>query len=307
MTTQNITVIGLGSMGYGAACSLVGQGFTTYGVDIVDSTLDKFAQAGGIPAKSVSVAVADSDIVFLYVVNAEQVKSVLFGDGASTNQGCVHSAKQGTIFVLCVTMPPNETIAIAQQIEQAGMQVLDAPVSGGAAKAMSGEITIMGSGTPDVFKAVQPALDAISAKVFRLGDEVGVGSKIKMINQLLAGVHIAAMGEAMALAHKIDLDLATVYDVITQSAGNSWMFENRGVYVRDGDYAPRSAVDIFVKDLGIVSSESEQADFTPELTQTAWQLFRQASEAGMGRHDDAAVAKWIARKNGCPLTGDEET
>ena len=304
---RNITVIGLGTMGYGAAYSLVNIGFTTYGVDIVDSTLERFAQDGGTPEKNASVAVADSDIVFLYLVNAEQVKSILFGDALSGDGGCVGSADKGTIFVLCVTMPPNETIAIAQQLEQQGMRVLDAPVSGGSGKAMSGEITIMGSGSPDVFDALQPALDAISSKVFRLGDEVGIGSKVKMINQLLAGVHIAAMGEAMALAHKIDLDLATVYDVITQSAGNSWMFENRGVYVRDGDYAPRSAVDIFVKDLGIVASESEQADFIPELTQTAWHLFQQASEAGMGRHDDAAVAKWIARKNGSSLNGDNES
>ena len=305
MTKQTATVIGLGSMGYGAGCSLVRAGFPTYGVDIRDDALDNFkaenGHLGGISEKDPSVAVADSDVVFVYLVNAEQVNAVLWGEN-----GCVKTAKPNTVFVLCVTMPPNATLEIAEKLQQAGMRVLDAPVSGGTAKAMTGDITIMASGAPAVFDAVESMLDAISAKVFRLGDAIGIGSKIKMINQLLAGVHIAAMGEAMALAHKIDLDLATVYDVITQSAGNSWMFENRGVYVRDGDYTPRSAVDIFVKDLGIVASESEQADFTPELTKTAWELFKQASDAGMGRHDDAAVAKWIARKNGDTLKGDDQ-
>ena len=100
-----------------------------------------------------------------------------------------------------------------------GMRVLDAPVSGGQGKANSGDLTVMASGSPHVFRDVKPALDAISATVFTLGDDIGVGSKMKMINQLLAGSHIAVMGEAMALADRMGLDLSTVYDVITKSAG----------------------------------------------------------------------------------------
>ena len=293
------TVIGLGSMGWGAACSLVREGIETYGVDIRDEVLENFEKQGGKSEKDSAIAVSNSDVVFLYLVNSAQVKTVLFGDN-----GCVKNAKKDTVFILCVTMLPKDTMEISQQLLDAGMRVLDAPVSGGAAKALTGDITIMASGSPETFDTVAKPLDAVSAKIFRLGDDIGSGSKVKMINQLLAGVHIAAMGEAMALAHKIDLDLETVYDVITQSAGNSWMFENRGVYVRDGDYSPRSAVDIFVKDLGIVSDEANGADFNAEITATAWNLFKEASDAGLGREDDAAVAKWIARKNGTALKGD---
>jgi 3-hydroxyisobutyrate dehydrogenase len=124
-----------------------------------------------------------------------------------------------------------------------------------------------------------------------------------MINQLLAGVHIAVTAEAMTLAAKTGIDLKTLYDVLRVSAGSSWMFENRGEHIVSGDYTPRSAVDIFVKDLGIVASEAERAGAVTPLTATALALFRQASEAGLGKEDDAAVAKLLAERSGVVLPG----
>lgn len=296
----NISVIGLGSMGFGSACCLVKAGFTTYGVDIRDEPLQQFDAVGGIATRDGHMAIKNSQIVFVYLVSSTDVSTVLLGEN-----GYAYSADKGTVFVLCSTMPAQATISIADTLHNMGMRVLDAPISGGQVKSKSGDLTIMASGADDVFNAVQPALDAISAKVFKLGTEIGIGSKVKMINQLLAGVHIAVMGEAMALADKMDLDLGIVYDVITQSAGNSWMFENRGAFVRDGDYSPRSAVDIFVKDLGIVHDEAKHKGFSPIIAETAWELFKQASENGLGRQDDSAVTKWIARRNGFKITGDD--
>ena len=295
----NIAVIGLGSMGFGSACCLVRAGFTTYGVDIRDTALADFATAGGIATGDGHYAVKNSQIVFVYLVSSADVKTVMLGEN-----GYALSAKKGTIFVLCATMPAQDTIAIASALHHMGMRVLDAPVSGGQGKANSGDLTVMASGSPHVFRDVKPALDAISATVFTLGDDIGVGSKMKMINQLLAGSHIAVMGEAMALADRMGLDLSTVYDVITKSAGGSWVFENRGAFVRDGDYTARSAVDIWLKDLAIVNDEAQSVGFTPEMANLALSLFKQTAEQGMGRQDDSAVAKLIAYKNGFKLTGD---
>ncbi len=299
MTDKNITVIGLGSMGFGVACCLVKARFTTYGVDIRKDAIKAFNQNGGIGTTDGHIAVQNSSIVFVFLVSADDVQSVLLGDN-----GIARSAQPDTVFVLCSTMPAQRTIAIAHTLENMGMRVLDAPVSGGQVKANSGDLTVMASGADDVFADLDPILPAIAAKVFRLGNTIGIGSNMKMINQLLAGTHIAIMGEAFALARKVGLDISVVYDVITQSAGSSWVFENRGAHVRDADYTPRSAIDIFVKDLGIVHNEATTVDFTPAFATMAWHLFQQASENGWGQQDDAAVAKWIAEKNGFQLHDD---
>jgi 3-hydroxyisobutyrate dehydrogenase len=238
--------------------------------------------------------------VFIFVVNSDQAEEVLFGvDGA------VYAADPGTVFLLCTTMAPSATVSLAQRLEAAGMLVIDAPVSGGHLKALAGEITVMASGSDAAFAKAQAALDAVSTKVFRLGEEPGMGSQVKMINQLLAGVHIAATAEAMTLAAKTGIDLKTLYDVLRVSAGSSWMFENRGEHIVSGDYTPRSAVDIFVKDLGIVTAEAARHGALTPLAGTALDLFREASEAGLGREDDAAVAKLLARKSGAILPGME--
>ena len=132
---------------------------------------------------------------------------------------------------------------------------------------------------------------AIAQKVYRLGEAHGTGSKVKMINQLLAGVHIAAAAEAMALGIKAGADPQVLYDVITNSAGNSWMFQNRAPHILAGDYLPRSAVNIFVKDLGIVLEAGKRSTFPLPLTAAAHQMFLMAAAAGHGREDDAAVIK----------------
>lgn len=291
-------VIGLGSMGWGAALSLLRAGIATIGVDINQDVLVRFEGEGGQKADSPAAAARDADVVFVFVVNENQTREVLFGVG-----GAVDAAKPGTVFVLCVTMPPSSSIQLAAELDAKGMLVIDAPVSGGSIKASNGEMTIMASGPQEAFAIAAPALEAISAKVFRLSDQPGMGSQVKMINQLLAGVHIAATAEAMALGAGIGVDLETLYDVIRECAGNSWMFENRGRHIVEGDYTPHSAVDIFVKDLGIVASESAANNFSTPMTEAALGLFKEASAAGMGREDDAALAKLLARRGHVKLPG----
>jgi 3-hydroxyisobutyrate dehydrogenase len=152
-------------------------------------------------------------------------------------------------------------------------------------------MTMMTAGTPAAYAVCDPVLRAMAAQVYKLGDRAGAGSKVKVINQLLAGVHIAAAAEAMALGLREGVDAAALYEVITHSAGNSWMFENRMAHVLAGDYTPLSAVDIFVKDLGLVLDMARASKFPLPLSATAHQMFMQASTAGFAREDDSAVIK----------------
>jgi 3-hydroxyisobutyrate dehydrogenase len=172
-----------------------------------------------------------------------------------------------------------------------GLRYVDAPISGGAAKAASGQMTMMTAAKPEAYALAEPFLNTMAAKVYKLGDRAGAGSKVKIINQLLAGVHIAAAAEAMALGLREGVDAEALYEVITNSAGNSWMFENRMAHVLAADYTPLSAVDIFVKDLGLVLDMARASKFPLPLSSTAHQMFMQASTAGFAKEDDSAVIK----------------
>ncbi|WP_187487486.1 L-threonate dehydrogenase [Duffyella gerundensis] len=286
-TVRNICVIGLGSMGMGAAQSCIRAGLNTWGVDLNPTALETLRQAGGRDAQPAAHDfAAELDAVLLLVVNAQQVRAILFGDN-----GLAASLKPGTVVMISSTISAADAQAFAQQLAEHQLVMLDAPVSGGAAKAATGDMTVMASGSDDAFIRLQPVLDAIAAKVYRVGTEIGLGSTVKIIHQLLAGVHIAVGAEAMALAARAGIPLATMYDVVTNAAGNSWMFENRMQHVVDGDYSPKSAVDIFVKDLNLVAETAKSLHFPLPLASTALNMFTEASNAGYGREDDSAVIK----------------
>jgi 3-hydroxyisobutyrate dehydrogenase len=283
-------VIGLGSMGGGMAAALLRAGFAVRGFDVVPANLDRLAGGGGAPAASPEAAARGAEIVVSGVVNAEQTEAVLFGAA-----GCAAAMAPGAVFISCATMAPEAVRALAARLEAMGIHYLDAPISGGTARAAEGKLTIMASGSKAAFAAARPALDAMAATIHELGDEPGTGAGFKMVNQLLAGVHIAAACEAVAFAASMGLDLRRVYEVITGSAGNSWMFENRVPHILDADYAPRSAVDIFTKDLGIVLDMARRGRMPVPMASEALQLFLMTAAAGMGRDDDASVARLFAR------------
>lgn len=300
MGKTKIGVIGLGAMGLGMARSLVKGGFDVHGFDVSPDAAGALVSSGGTAAATPGAAAEGADVVFCVVVNADQVDAVLFGaDGAAA------VLPAGAVFAVCSTVPAAFAVDAAQRLAQTGALYLDAPISGGAARAADGQLTVMASGSKAAFAAAGPALDAVAQTVYRLGDEPGAGSTMKMINQLLAGVHIAAATEAMALAARQGLDLPQVYDIIVKAAGNSWMFENRVPHILEGDYTPRSAVDIFVKDLGIVLEAGKTSRFPLPISAAAHQMFLAASAAGMGRWDDAAVAKVYERLSNIDLPGDK--
>ena len=283
---KRIGVIGLGAMGLGMAGSLRRAGYEVYAADVRKEAANEFVKEGGVACSSPAEVAQHCEVLVCVVVNAAQTEEVLFG-----KNGAASTMKQGALFVMCSTVDPNWSIALEKQLNDMGLLYLDSPISGGAAKAASGQMTIMSAGSPAAYAKVGNALESMAAKVYRLGDCAGAGSKVKIINQLLAGVHIAAAAEAMALGLREGVDAASLYEVITNSAGNSWMFENRMVHVLAADYTPLSAVDIFVKDLGLVLDTARASKFPLPLSATAHQMFMQASTAGFGREDDSAVIK----------------
>lgn len=294
-----VSVIGLGSMGSGMASSLLRDGFSVTGYDLNVEAVTRFAALGGNSAKTPAEAAAGADVVLCVVVNAAQTESALFGElGAA-------AAMTPAAILSCATMPPEAARTFEARCEATGLRYLDAPISGGAVRAAAGELTIMASGKPEVFTQARPVLESIAAKVYELGDEAGIGAAFKIVNQLLAGVHIAAACEAITFAKAMNLDIAKVYEVITASAGNSWMFENRVPHILEGDDSPRSAVDIFTKDLGIVSDIGRGLKFPTPIASMALQMFVMTAAAGMGRDDDASVARMIAGLAGLDLPGME--
>ena len=301
MTTDagfRVAVIGLGSMGLGIAQSLLRAGFSVSGCDLGAEAVARLVEAGGVGAADPAEAARDADVVVTVVVTGAQTEAVLFGPA-----GAVAAMRPGGVVLSSATMAPRQARQLGQQAVAAGVEYVDAPMSGGAARAAAGQLTFMASGSPAAFDRARPVLKAIAQTVYELGDEPGVGASFKMVNQLLAGVHIAAACEAITLAKRLGLDIARVYEVITASAGNSWMFENRIPHVLAGDYSPRSAVNIFTKDLGIVADIGREQVFPTPIAASALQMFTMTAAAGMGGDDDASVARLIAKITGLDLPG----
>lgn len=290
-----VGIIGLGAMGLGTAVTLLESGFSVTGCDVSACARDAFAAQGG-QVVTAPAALADCDLVLLLVVNGEQVESVLFGEG-----GLVGRLAPGTVIIQCATVAPGQIQRIGERLASEGLGLLDAPVSGGVIKARAGQLSVMASGDATAFAKAQPVLDAMASTVYRLGETPGIGSSMKLVNQLLAGVHIATAAEAIALGIRLGLDPKQVYEVITHSAGNSWMFENRVPHILEGDYTPLSAIDIFVKDLNIVHETARELAMPTPVAASALQQFTAAKGAGFGREDDSAVIKVYQHLSGITL------
>ena len=287
--SRNVGVLGLGSMGAGIARSIHRSGIRTIGTDINAKALQAVERDGITTHREPAKAAGVADIVIVAVVNAAQVDAVLFGEN-----GAVAAMKPGCVVVCSATIAPDQAKGFAARAGEYGVLYLDAPISGGAEKAAAGKLTVMASGSRQAFDAAAPALNAMAETVYELGSDVGIGSSFKMVNQHLAGIHIAAACEAITFAKSLGLDIAKVFEVITKSAGNSWMFENRIPHVLAGDYSPKSSVSIFTKDLGIVSDMARTQKFPASMASAALQLFLMSEAAGMGADDDASVARLLA-------------
>lgn len=296
---STIAVFGLGAMGYGMASSILRAGHTTYGFDVVPAQMERFQSEGGATGSVAEVA-GSLDAVAIVVLNAAQTEAVMFGA-----DGVVPQLKKGSVILACATVPPDFARTMEAQCAEHGVLYLDAPISGGAAKAAAGKLSIMAAGIDAAFAAAGPVMDATAETVFTLGDAAGAGSAMKAVNQLLAGVHIATMAEALTFGMTQGVTPDKFVEVISKCAGTSWMLENRAPHIVDGDYTPLSSVNIWPKDLGIVLDIAKSAQFSAPITAVALQQFIAAAGMGLGGEDDAAVAKVYARNAGLTLPGED--
>lgn len=295
---SNIAVFGLGAMGYGMAESILQAGHITHGYDISVAPVTRFQANGGAAGKASEVA-PTLDAVVVVVLNAEQTEAVLF-----SAQGIVPHLRPGAVVLACATVPPEFARDMEARCAEYGVHYLDAPISGGAAKAAQGKLSVMAAGPDAAFEAARPVLDAIAETVFNLGDAVGSGSAMKAVNQLLAGVHIATMAEALTFGMTQGVTPEKFVEVISKCAGTSWMLENRAPHIVDGDYTPLSSINIWPKDLGIVLDIARSEQFSAPITAAALQQFLAAAGMGLGNEDDAAVAKVYARNARLTLPGE---
>lgn len=282
-----VGLIGLGAMGRGVAANLLAKGYAVAGRDISAEALRWLESQGGRASRDAAALAADCDIVVSFLVDDRQTEQVLFGaDGLAVKLG------RGSVFVACSTMAPGYVRALEPRLAETGVALIDAPVTGGKVGAARGTLTIMGSGDAAAFERVRPVLEAFGSRVHHLGDRAGAGAQMKVINQLLCGVHLAAAGEALAMAKAAGLPLDQTLEILGSGAANSWMLGDRGPrMVREAFDDVTSAVDIFVKDMGLVVDAARQIRFAAPLAHTAFLAFLQANASGLGRLDDSAVIR----------------
>jgi 3-hydroxyisobutyrate dehydrogenase-like beta-hydroxyacid dehydrogenase len=290
---KNISVIGLGSMGFGLAQSLIRSGYNVYGQDKNTVQQKKLIEEGGLDAE---IPFGDLDAVIIVVLNEAQTRDIIFGE-----EGIAEKLKKHTLVIVCTTVSPNFAKEMATACENKELLYLDAPISGGSIKSSQGKLSYMVSGSKKALIAAKPILDSTSETVFEFGEVVGSGSAMKAVNQMLAGVHIAAMAEAITFGITQGIEPERFLEVISKCAGSSWMLENRAPHIIDGDYSPKSSINIWPKDLGIVLDIAKSSNFSAPITSAALQQFIAASGSGLGNEDDAAVAKIYARNAGIEL------
>ena len=290
---KNILVVGLGSMGFGIAQSLIRAGYSVYGQDKNPKQQKRLIEEGGYDK---NIPYNDLQAVIIVVLNEKQTREIIFGQN-----GISEKLKKNSLIMVCTTVAPDFAKEMASSCNDKGLLYLDAPISGGSKKSAEGKLSYMISGSQKAFEVAKPILDCTSETVFEFGEHVGSGSAMKAVNQMLAGVHIAAMAEAITFGITQGIDPKRFLEVISKCAGTSWMLENRTPHIIDNDYSPKSSINIWPKDLGIVLDIAKNSNFSAPLTAAALQQFISAAGSGLGQEDDAAVAKIYARNAGIKL------
>src|ERR671910_169578 len=279
---ERVGFIGLGAMGAPMAKSIVSTGFDLSAFDVRPENADPLVELGARRAGSPREAAEGAEALVLMVVNAEQVEEVLFG-----GDGAVETLSPESAVVVMSTVGPEAVRRIEGRLAGRGVKLLDAPVSGGVARAERGDLLIMAGGIADLFEEVRPLLAAMGSTVAHCGGSVGDGQSVKLVNQLLCGVHIAAAGEALAYAEALGLDPRSVFETIRHGAANSFMLEDRGERMLGREFVPaKSALDIFVKDMGLVREAAGEQGFRTPIADAAHRLYEMGSSLGLGGGGD---------------------
>ena len=297
----NVGVIGVGAMGMQVAKRLLECGFPTFVRDVRPEAEDEARAAGAVVCASPAEMGRACRFVITLVVDAAQTSEVIVG-----RNGALETLAPGSVVIMSSTIQPAAAQALAEPLAARRVHFLDAPCSGGPAKARAGTMSMMLAGAGAAFGSAAPVLEAISGTRVRIGEQPGDGSKAKIVNNMLAGVNLAAACEAMALAIKLQLDPHTMFEVIAASSGGSWMFSDRMPRMLAGDYAPRAAVEILRKDLAILLETARSERFPAVVARAAHTLYEDAARLGYGHEDDVALMKVYRTLSGIRLPGDSD-
>src|ERR671920_459580 len=291
---QGAGFIGLGAMGAPMAKRIVSAGFDLSVFDVRPENADPLVELGARHTLSPREAAEGAEALVLMVVNAEQVEEALFG-----GEGAAEVLSPESAVVVMSTVGPEAVRGIEERLAGRGAKLLDAPVSGGVARAGRGDLLIMAGGPADLFEEVRPLLAAMGSTVSHCGGSVGDGQSVKLVNQLLCGVHVAVAGEALAYAEALGLDPRSVFETIRHGAANSFMLEDRGERMLEREFVPaKSALDIFVKDMGLVRLAAGEQGYQTPLADAAYRLYEMGSSLGLGEEDDSGVVRVFERKDG---------
>lgn len=290
--------IGLGAMGAPMAARLVDGPAPLAVYDPVPARRQELATAGATDAATAAQVARGAGAVFVMVVDEAQCRQALLGE-----EGALAELVPGAVVVVMSTIGPDAVRRLAADLGERGVDLVDAPVSGGVARAGAGDLLIMASGRPAALERVRPDLERMGSTVVVCGERPGDGQSVKLVNQLLCGVHIAAAGEALGYAQALGLDPGVVHETIRHGAAGSFMFDDRGrrMVAREFEEA-RSALDIFVKDLGLVTAAAAAERFPATLASAANALFLMGSALGFGKEDDSGIVRvfeqWATRRPG---------
>ena len=295
-----ISIIGVGNMGGGMARNLLSKGWSVNIFDVDAEKMQKLAPFGAVALASIAQIAINSVVTIICVVDAQQTREVLFGVGDNAGgeaqgeaQGVAQAMKLGRAVMLCPTLAPQDVEWFAKDLTPFGLHTIDAPMSGGPARAADGSMSLMVACEPMVFERHRTLIEALSNKVFRISDRVGDGARTKLVNNLLAGINLVGAAEVLVMAQKMGLDVAKTLDVIEQSSGQSWIGSDRMRRAIAGDYAPRAHMTLLEKDTGLAVQAAVDAGFRGPLGAAAHAVFTDASMGGLAEQDDSALLKWL--------------
>ena len=287
---KSVGIVGVGNMGGGMAANLLEQGWTVRVRDIDAARMRALESLGAIACGDAIDAAEDSNALIVCVVDAAQTEHVLFGPG-----GAAQAMEAGRAVLLCPTIAPQDVEDIALRLAEREIAAIDAPMSGGPARARDGSMSLMVACEDSVFESNRALVEALSRKVFRIGTRPGDGARTKLVNNLLAGINLVGAAEALALAQSLGLDLGKTLDVIEQSSGQSWVGSDRMRRAIAGDFEPRAHVSLLQKDTRLAMEAAADAGFEGPLGAAARDAFAAAAAAGLGQLDDAALFKLLSR------------
>lgn len=287
MTINSVGIIGVGNMGLPMLKTLRRAGFGVIARDLRSDAEAAARDAGARIAASARELAAQSDLILMVVADAAQIEDALFRE----TDPAVAAWRPGTIVALCSTIGPDDAERLAARIAAAGAAPLDAPISGGPLRAGVGQLSLMLAGEEAVLARAEPVLAALGDKRFRISSRPGDGARMKLVNNLLAGINLAAGAEALAMGERLGLDPQLMLAVLGASSGQSWIVDERMPRAFAGDFAARAHARILLKDVMLAVGMAHAADCDAALGEAALQLFRETDERGWGAEDDAVLLR----------------